>query len=41
MSCITDTPVIAMEQLCEEKLKCWVCTWARKAHGLRAKEDGD
>jgi hypothetical protein len=30
MSCIKDTPVITMERLCEEKLKCWVCEHARK-----------
>jgi hypothetical protein len=41
MSSIKDTPVIAMERLCEEKLKCWVCTWARKARGQRTNEDGD
>jgi hypothetical protein len=29
MSCINDTPVITMERLCEEKLKCWVCELAR------------
>jgi hypothetical protein len=41
MSGIKDTPVITMERLCEEKLKCWVCNWARKARGLRSKEDND
>jgi hypothetical protein len=41
MSCIQDTPVISMERLCEEKLKCWVCNWARKARGLLSREDGD
>jgi hypothetical protein len=38
MSCIKDTPVIAMERLCEEKLKCWVCNWARKVRGQRSRE---
>ena len=41
MSGIKDTPVITMERLCEEKLKCWVCSWARKARGLRGGEDSD
>jgi hypothetical protein len=34
MSCIKDTPVMAMERLCKEKLKCWVRDQARKVRGV-------
>jgi hypothetical protein len=41
MSCIKDTPVMAMERLCEEKLKCWVRDQARRSVECPAEQDSD
>jgi hypothetical protein len=33
MSCAKGVPVIIMEKLCDEKLRCSVCDRARRARG--------